>query len=195
MKKLNKTPNVPQNEKLNFETGEMEQIPLGQLNEVIVTEEIRPNGTVRRRTDYKNCPTLAEQHTAHLTNLNYLIEKYQPDELAAYLAARDQYRQEIMGHDFASEPSLQDAKNHVYYSKQAYAELPEKVRNQFRSHLDFIKYADNPRNAQLLVDNGIVTSEQLQNILISDQPLVMTAKIHPPGETPKTDNQQSDTKS
>lgn len=185
MKKQNKK---PENEKLNFETGEVETVPVEQLNQVIVVETRRPNGTVRRQLDFKNCPTLAEQHTAHLTNLNYLIDKYQPDELAAYLAARTQYRQEIVGHDFASEPSMQESMNVVYHSRKAFEALPENVRNQFRSHLEFLKFADNLSNAQKLVDLKVVTPEQLQNILISDSPLTLTPEPSAPEPTPTPDS-------
>nr|QJB20147.1 MAG: internal scaffolding protein [Microvirus sp.] len=181
MKKITKK---PENEKLNFETGEVETIPLPDINVVIIKETKRSNGSVRIQQDFSNCPTLAEQHTAHLTNLNYLIEKYQPDELQQYINARNQYRQEIVNHDFASEPSMQDAKNYVYYSQEAFKKLPEQFRNQFKSHLEFVKFADNPKNAQMLVDRKLVTPEQLQTILISENPLTPTPTPTPPTPTP-----------
>lgn len=174
----------PENEKLDFETGEVETIRLEQLNKVIEVVTKRENGTLRIQQDFKNCPTLAEQHTAHLTNLNYLIEKYQPDELASYLAARAQYRQEIVGHDFASEPSAQDAKNVVYQSRQAFNALPIHVRNHFKSHIEFLKFADVPENAQKLIDLKIISPKQLQSILISDNPLQPTPPPKAPEPTP-----------
>lgn len=166
-------------EKLNFETGEITELSPDMLNKVIIKETRRPDGTLRRQKDFSNCPTMAEQHTAHLTNINYLIEKYKPDELAAYLAARTQYRQEIVAHDFASEPSMQEAKNIIYHSKSAFMDLPEGFRNQFKSHLEFLKFADIPSNAQKLIDLKILTPHQLQNILISDSPLSPTPKPKP----------------
>lgn len=81
-----------------------EIVKQGKLNEVIIVRTTRPDGSIREQQDFEFCPSMAEQHTAHLTDINYLIEKYKPDELAAYLAARTQYRQEIVGHDFSQEP-------------------------------------------------------------------------------------------
>lgn len=134
------------------------------LNKVIMKETMRPNGTLRIQQDFSNCPSLAEQHTAHLSNINWLIEKYKPDELAAYIAARSQYRQEILGHDFSQEASLQDAKNYVYASKQAFEELPEKIRIQFKNHVEFLKFIDNPANAEKMTKMGILTQKQIEDL-------------------------------
>lgn len=82
----------------------------GKLDELIIKETRRPDGSLRVQYDYSFCTSRTDVHSAHLTDLNYLIEKYQPDELAQYIAARSQYRAEILGHDFSQEPNLQDAK-------------------------------------------------------------------------------------
>lgn len=134
----------------------------GKLNELIIHETKRPNGSTRYQLDFSNCPTLAEQHTAHLTNINYLMEKYKPDELAAYLAARNQYRQEILGHDFASEPNLQEARNVIYRSKQEFEELPDEIKHSFKNHLEFLKFIDNPANAEKMLKLGILKPKQLE---------------------------------
>lgn len=147
-------------------TGEIME---GKLNQVIIVETRRPDGSLRVAQDYKYCPTMAEQHTAHLTNINYLMERYKPDELAAYIAARSQYRQEILGHDFSVEPNLQEANNVIYKSKQAFSELPEEFQNQFKSHLEFLKYIDNPANAETLIKLGLATKKQIEQIKIPDQ--------------------------
>ncbi|WNK14304.1 MAG: internal scaffolding protein [Microvirus sp.] len=136
----------------------------GKLNEVIIKETIRPNGTLRIQQDFEFCPTLTEQHTAHLTDLNYLIHKYKPDELAAYIAAKNQYKQEILGHDFSSEPSLQDAKNVVYQCKKAFDELPNDIKIQFKNHLEFLKFIDNPANAEKMLKLGLLREEQIEQL-------------------------------
>lgn len=148
-------------EKINKETGEIIE---PKLNQVIIKRTIRPNGTLREQQDFSNCPTLAEQHTAHLTDINYLIEKYKPDELAAYIAARNQYRQEIIGHDFSEELSMQDAMNVVYRSKQEFEALPDEVKYSFKNHLEFLKFVDNPANAEKLVKLGLITPKQVEEI-------------------------------
>lgn len=137
---------------------------LGKLNEVIYHSEHRPDGTVSHALDFSNCPSMAEQHTAHLTDINYLMEKYQPDELAAYLAARNQYRQEILGHDFSSEPSLQDAKNSVLALRTAYENLKPELRNQFKNHVEFLKYIDNPANKEKLIKLGLLKESEINKL-------------------------------
>lgn len=139
-----------------------------ELNKVIIVETIRPDGSRRIQQDFKNCPTLAEQHTAHLTNINYLIEKYKPDELAAYISARSAWRQEIIGHDFANEPTFQEARNIVYKSKQEFESLPDDIKLQFRSHLEFLKFIDNPANAEKMVKLGLLSKQQIDKITIPD---------------------------
>ena len=147
----------------------------GKLNEIIYIRTRRPDGSLRIQQDFEFCPTMAEQHTAHLSDINYLMKKYKPDELAAYIAARSQYRQEIVGHDFASEPSLQEAKNVVYQSRQRFEALPEEIRTQFKNHLEFLKFIDNPANAEKMVKLGLLKKKQIDEI-----------KIEPTGEKPPT---------
>lgn len=155
------------NEQINMETGEI--TPIEKLNQVIVKTTRRADGTVRIQQDFSNCPTMAEQHTAHLTNLNYLIAKFKPDELAAYMAAREQHRREIVGHDFSKEPNLQQAKNVVYQSRQAFEELPDDVKYQFKNHLEFLKFIDNPANAAKMIKLGILTPKKIKEIQIPEK--------------------------
>lgn len=136
----------------------------GKLNEVIIKETIRANGTVRIQQDFSFCPTMAEQHTAHLSDLNYLVEKYKPDELAAYLTAKTQHRREILGHDFAREPSMQDAKNEIYKLRQAFENLPEDFKRNFKNHVEFLKYIDNVDNQQKLIKAKILSEKEVSKL-------------------------------
>lgn len=174
-KQLNET------EIVNMETGE---ITKPELNQVLIKETLRSNGSRRIQQDFSNCPTLAEQHTAHLTNINYLISKYKPDELQAYINARDQHRKEIVGHDFSQEPDLQGAKNIIYQSKQAFEALPDETKQQFRSHLEFLKFIDNPANAEKMLKLGILTLREIQKIQIPEKgkPLNANAEDADEGE-------------
>lgn len=164
--------------KLDKETGELTPSP--KLNEIITIVYRRGNGTIRIQHDFQNCPSMAEQHTAHLTNINYLMEKYKPDELAQYIAARNSWRQEILGHDFSSEPSLQEAKNAVYVSRKAFDELPDSIKTQFKNHVEFLKFIDNPANAEKMQRLGILTKKQVED-LQNLEPVNPTAT---PPETP-----------
>lgn len=143
-------------------------IASGKLNEVLTVETIRADGSRRIQQDFQFCPSMAEQHTAHLSDINYLMSKYKPDELAQYLAARTQYRTEIIGHDFSREPNLQDARNVVYRSKQEFEALPEELRSSFQNHLEFLKFVDNPANQEKLIKMGLLTKTQIEKIVIPD---------------------------
>lgn len=179
---------------MNKKTGEIPFTIKGKLNEVIFVETRRPDGSLRIQQDFSNCPTMAEQHTAHLSDINYLIKTYKPDELASYIAARSQHRQEILGHDFSQEPSLQDAKNVIYKSKQEFEALPDETKLQFRNHLEFLKFIDNPANAEKMLKLGILTQKQISNIQIPDanQPPTELNQNHP-SKTPNTKTQNQNT--
>lgn len=148
---------------VNKKTGEITE---GKLNEVIVTVTKRANGSTRIQQGFDNCPTLAEQHTAHMTDINYLMEKYQPDELAAYISARNQFRQEIIGHDFSQEPDLQGGMNIVAQSRQAFDRLPDDIKMQFKNHVEFLKFIDNPSNEEKMIKMGILTRKQVDSVKI-----------------------------
>lgn len=141
---------------------------LGKFNKVIIKVTTRKNGSIRISEDYSNCVSLAEQHTAHMSDINYLIEKYKPDELAHYIAARTQFKTEIIGHDFSKEPNLQGAKNTLYQSKKAFEEMPKEITQQFKSHLEFLKFIDNPANAEKMIKLGILTKKQIKDVQIPD---------------------------
>lgn len=162
-------------ETINKETGE---VSTGKLNEVIKHVHYRSNGSVRIQQDFSNCPSMAEQHTAHLTNLNWLIDRFKPDELAAYIAARNDYRREIVGHDFSQEPSMQDAKNVVYQSRKAFDDLPDDVKNNFKNHVEFLKFIDNPANAEKMIKLGILTPKTIETIKIPETVAVTDANTN-----------------
>lgn len=138
-----------------------EVIAEAKLNEVkqIITK--RPNGSIRIQHDYQYCPTLTEQHTAHLSDINYLVEKYKPDELVQYLSQKNAHRLEINNHDFTKEPSLQDSMNVIYRLRQNFEALPDEVRNHFRNHVEFVKFIDNPDNQEKMIRLGLMTKKEI----------------------------------
>lgn len=178
--KVKQEKNLNLDHNVNLETGEILE-PQGTLGEVIRVEGYRKNGRYRYALDFSNCPTMAEQHTAQLTDINYLMEKYKPDELAAYLAARNLHRQEIVNHDFSQEPNLQEAKNAIYYSRQEFEKLPDEIKHQFKSHLEFLKFIDNPDNQEKMIRLGLMKPKQIEKIVIAD-----TDSTLPPTQTQTT---------
>lgn len=147
-------------QEVDKETGLVEE---ASLNEVLEIHTTRANGTTRIQLDFQYCPTMAEQHTAHLTDINYLMETYQPDELAAYLAARNSHRQAIEGWDFSQEPDSTTAFNMVSNLKKAYDELSDDVKMHFKNHVEFLKFIDNPANAEKMIKLGLMTKREVQN--------------------------------
>ena len=137
----------------------------GRFNEVIVIEERRPDGSLRVAYDFEFCPSLTDQTQAHMSDLNYLIAKFKPDELSAYMAARNSYRQEILGHDFSMEPELADAKAMVNAARNVMQMLPAEVLQQFHSPLDFLRYLDNPQNQEALIKAGILTRKDIKPVV------------------------------
>lgn len=126
------------------------------LNDVRLIIKKRPNGSYSYAQDFQYCISKTDQHSAHMTDVNVLMERYKPDELAQYIAAKNQHRTEIINHDFTAEPSLQDAKNQLYELTQAFQALPPEIKSQFSSTLDFLKFIDNPHNKSQLEKLGLI---------------------------------------
>lgn len=179
-------------EKLDMETGEIVPVSKSKLNELIVHESKRANGSVRYQLDFSNCVTMTEQRTAHLTDINYLIKKYKPDELAAYIQARNQYRLEILNHDFSEEPNIQDAMNVVYRSKQEFEALDEDIKSRFLNHVEFLKFIDNPQNVEKMYKMGILTKKQVEAIKIPEpEPIASPPPTRTPTKEKDTDGGKS----
>lgn len=131
-----------------------------QVPNLVFTE--RANGSIRVQQDFSTCPTMAEQHTAHLTDVNYLIERFKPDELAAYVAAKSQSKIPLPNHDWSKEPDSTGARNILYQLRQAYRDLPEDVRIHFKDHVEYLKFIDNPANAEKMIKLGFMTRKQVE---------------------------------
>lgn len=144
---------------------------LSPVNKVIVNETIRKE-TGRRRIsfDYSNCIDQVDHTQARDTDLNYLVKKFTPYQLGQYIAARSQSRKEIIGHDFSREPDLQSAKNEVYRLEQAFRKLPEEVQNKFKNSYEFLKFIDNPANAEQMVKLNLLTKKEIQTVQDSVKP-------------------------
>lgn len=137
---------------------------VSQLNKVKYIITKRADGSTRIQQDYSACPSMTEQHSANLTNINFLMKKYKPDELAAYLAAKRSARQEVFGHDFSKEPDKQGAMNTVYQLRRAWEEVDPRIKAQFRSHIEFLRYIDNPANQEKLIAMGIMTKKEISEV-------------------------------
>lgn len=160
-----------------------------KFGKLIIHHSIRKSTGYRRvQYDYSDCPTMAEQHTAKDSDINYLMKKFSPDEVAQYIAARSSHRVEILGHDFSTEPSLMEAKNEVLKIKKMFSELPPEVMRNFQDELDFLKFIDNPANAEKMIKLGLIKKKNLEEI--QKNPKTDTEPVKPKevkSETPKKD--------
>lgn len=138
---------------------------LGKLGEVRVVTTRRKDGSLRIQQDFSSCPTMTEQHTAFLTDINYLVAKYKPDELTAYILARSAHRREILGHDFSAEPTLQESLNHVHNLKETFKNLNPEIASRFANHFEFYKFMNNPANADKMIELGLMTPKEVQKVV------------------------------
>lgn len=183
---MNKKIELKEDEFLNKKTGEILNVKDSAFGKRIVHITTRENGSRRVSFDYSNCPSMCEQHTVKSTNINYLIEKFQPDELAAYIAAKNSHRAEVVGHDFSQEPNLQEAKNKVLEMRQAFEQLPKHIRDQFNNnHVQFLKFLDNEKNCDKLIELGLLTPEEIKTIKGEKKEPTPTPEKKEPATPPK----------
>lgn len=159
-------------EHVNKATGEVREIKESDLNKLIVHEHKRSNGSLRVQLDFSNCVSLTEQHSAQETDVNYLVQKYSVDELANYLALKPRAALPDLndGYDASVELNPQNARNAVYAAKQAFNELPEEVRNQFRHPVEFFKFIDNPLNQEKMIRLGLIKKKDVQALAATQEP-------------------------
>lgn len=148
----------------NQKTEIKEQVEhLGKLDEVNIIKT-RKGKRKRIQYDYSSCISRTEQQDAMTNDIGQLMKKYSVDQLTQYIVAKNIHRQEITNHDFSAEPSLQEAKNVQLELKYAFENLRPEVRNLFRTPLDFLKFVENPKNEQKLIEMGLITKKELKNV-------------------------------
>lgn len=144
-----------------------EVISEGKLNVMKVQTSDHMYGNRKRRRivfNYEDCVSQTEQQGRYDSDINYLVKKFQPDELAAYIAARNRHRQEIYGHDFSQEPSLQEAKNKILAMQKEYEKLPDELKRQFPHYVDFLKFLDSEKNVETFERLGLLTKEEIDKL-------------------------------
>lgn len=128
-------------------------------------------GEYREQLDFSDCPSQTDQSQIHENNITKLMEKYAPDELAAYLAAKNHQRPEINNHDFAEEPELMYAMNTAYQIQSEFDKLPNHIKLLFRGKpAEFLKFCENPKNKKQLLAWGIAKeADQALNAIKRDE--------------------------
>lgn len=154
---------------------------MGILDQVITIETPRNDGRGPRiQFDYQNCPSRTDQSAAHLTDINYLMKKYSPDELTMYLATRNSQRQEILGHDFSTEPSMQDGLNLIADVRRVMEKMPKEIKAYASTPLEFVKFLDNPQNQEILIRHKILGKKEIAEITQAVTPTTKEEKATTP---------------
>ena len=155
--------------KFNPETGEILDSEI-KVNKMIIKKTLEPSkilGRPRRlrvQQSFENCISRTDTTGAEMTDLNALIAKYSPNELANYIAMKRAGQTPIVGHDFTKEPSLQNAMNERYRLNTMFDNLDPQLRKQFKNVLEFLKFVDDPHNKDQVIRLGLVTEKQVQEI-------------------------------
>lgn len=63
---------------------------------------------------------------------------------------------------------MQEANNIIYKSKKEFEELPEEIKSNFRNHVEFLKFIDNPANAEKMLKLGILTPRQVDTLTMNE---------------------------
>jgi len=135
-----------------------------------VPEGSKP-GEYRIQQDFSDVPSHADQSQIHENNIAMMVEKYKPDELAAYLAAKNLNRQPIEDHDFSQEPELMHAMNSAYQIQKQFDELPDTLKNFFKKPAKFLEFCENPKNRAQVEKWGLAKkSPELIEALNAIQP-------------------------
>lgn len=148
-------------EKVDLQTGLIteEKTEFGE-KEIIKTT--RPNGSKRVQVSFSKTVSMADKTGIHETDLNYLVKKYSPSDLLKWMAQKQQ--QPIYGHDFSKEPSRMHALNEQVRLDKEFEKLDPKIKKQFSSTLQFIKFVDDPKNKKALLDMGLITEQQIKEL-------------------------------
>lgn len=120
-------------------------------------------GEYRIQRDWTEVPSHTDQSQRDENNINVLMEKYKPDELAQYLAQKNGHRPEINNHDFSEEPTLQNAMNSAYEINKIFESMPEQIQKYFdRKPAQFLEFCENPQNIPQLKEWGLYNLKELQ---------------------------------
>lgn len=104
-------------------------------------------GEYRVQQDFTDVPSHTDQSQIYENNVSKLVEKYAPDELAQYLAAKNQNRPVILDHDFSQEPELMYAMNSAVQIQREFDNLPQLLKDFFHNKpAEFLKFCENPKN-------------------------------------------------
>lgn len=105
---------------------------------------------------FKDVPSMTDQAGINENNLNHLMQKYKPDELALFLHAKNGHKKPLLDHDFSLEPDLQTAKNIAYAITEDFKNLPLNIQQMFGfKPTEFLAFADNPQNEKQLEAWGL----------------------------------------
>lgn len=144
-------------------TGEVTQKPFGKKTIYLK----KPDGKLKVLIDASDCISLTDTTGVEEADINKLVEKYSPNELANFLAQRSMAKPLITGRDLSQEPGRMETMNEVYRLQSLFNELSSEVHAHFKTVTQFLKFADDPKNVDQLIRLGLVTKKEIETIVPS----------------------------
>lgn len=141
-------------------TGEVTEKPYGKKTIYLK----KPDGKLKVLIDSTDCISLTDTTGAEDADINKLVAKYSPNELAHMLATRAASKQLITGRDLTVEPGRQETMNEVYRLQSLFNDLPKEIHNNFKDVNQFLKFTDDPKNVEQLIRLGLATKKEIQQI-------------------------------
>jgi len=125
------------------------------------TREIRPNGTLRIRTNFRK-PSKTQQHFAEACDVNKIMKKYK--NMNAIPPEHFKNRGRGVYGDFSEVGDYQSAFKAVAEAQEAFMQLDANIRARFRNDPQLLlNFVNDDRNYQEAVKLGIIPKKTLES--------------------------------
>lgn len=130
---------------------------LNEKTQILITKPTKPI-LVRSNYDYSvrvqeinSEPSLTVQDEKDACDINRILERFQKTGVLEHIKNNPpRYG------DFSDVPNYQESLNKVIQAKEMFMELPATIREKFLNDpLKFLEFANNPKNADAMVDLGL----------------------------------------
>ncbi|QXP08049.1 MAG: internal scaffolding protein [Arizlama microvirus] len=107
---------------------------------------------------FNNEPDLAQQSDSRETDINFIVNTYAKTGQMPQRVEPAQYG------DFSEITDFRDALERVNAAKEMFAGIPAKIRKEFDNDPGrFLAFANNPANAEKLVEYGLANKKQTES--------------------------------
>lgn len=98
-----------------------------------------------------NDPSLAKQHLKDECDIDFILKKHRETGMLTHInTGKPNYG------DFMTSSDYHEAMNAMHKANESFATLPSEIRAKFANNpADFIAFAQDPQNAQEMIDMGL----------------------------------------